>query len=73
MEAPQLDSRYACQASTPILRPCLFLPRRLNRAALLEEIAPGLTVEDVKRATEVALIVSPTLKIKENGASTSLQ
>ncbi len=29
---------------------------------LLEEIAPGLTVEDVQRATEPKLIVSPTVK-----------
>ena len=29
---------------------------------VLEEIAPGLTVEDVQRATEATLIVSPNLK-----------
>jgi 3-oxoacid CoA-transferase subunit B len=29
---------------------------------VLEEIAPGLTVEDVQRATEATLIVSPALK-----------
>ena len=29
---------------------------------LLEEVAPGLTAEDVQRATEARLIVSPTLK-----------
>ena len=33
---------------------------------LLEEIAPGLTVEDVQRATEAKLIVSPTLKTMGN-------
>jgi 3-oxoacid CoA-transferase subunit B len=32
---------------------------------LLEEIAPGLTPEDVQRATEPALILSPTLKTME--------
>jgi 3-oxoacid CoA-transferase subunit B len=29
---------------------------------VLEEIAPGLTVEDVQRATEATLAVSPALK-----------
>ncbi|MFP5250591.1 MAG: CoA-transferase, partial [Acidobacteriota bacterium] len=29
---------------------------------VLEEIAPGLTVEDVQRATEPRLVVSPDLK-----------
>ena len=33
---------------------------------VLEEIAPGLTVDDVQRATEAKLIVSPTLKTMEN-------
>ena len=33
---------------------------------LLEEIAPGLTAEDVQRATEPKLIVSPTLKTMES-------
>ncbi len=32
------------------------------KGLVLEEIAPGLTVEDVQRATEAQLIVSPTLK-----------
>jgi len=32
---------------------------------VLEETAPGLTVEDVQRATEPKLIVSPTLKTME--------
>lgn len=30
---------------------------------VLEEVAPGLTPEDVQRATEPALLLSPTLKI----------
>jgi 3-oxoacid CoA-transferase subunit B len=33
---------------------------------VLEEIAPGLTVEHVQRATEAKLIVSPHLKIMES-------
>jgi 3-oxoacid CoA-transferase subunit B len=33
---------------------------------VLEEIAPGLTVEHVQRATEARLIVSPHLKIMES-------
>jgi len=33
---------------------------------VLEEIAPGLTVDDVQRATEAKLRVSPTLKIMES-------
>ena len=32
---------------------------------VLEEIAPGLTVEDVQRATEAKLLISPTLKTME--------
>jgi len=32
---------------------------------VLEEIAPGLTAEDVQRATEAKLIVSPRLKVME--------
>jgi 3-oxoacid CoA-transferase subunit B len=32
---------------------------------VLEEVAPGLTVEDVQKATEAPLIVSPTLKVME--------
>ena len=32
---------------------------------VLEEIAPGLTAEDVQRSTEAALIVSPNLKLME--------
>jgi 3-oxoacid CoA-transferase subunit B len=32
---------------------------------LLEEVAPALTAEDVQRATEARLIVSPTLKTME--------
>jgi len=33
---------------------------------VLDEIAPGLTVEDVQRATQPKLIVSPTLKTMES-------
>jgi acyl CoA:acetate/3-ketoacid CoA transferase beta subunit len=33
---------------------------------LLEEVAPGLTAEDVQRATEARLIVSPRLKVMES-------
>ena len=33
---------------------------------VLEEIAPGLTPEDVQKATEARLIVSPGLKVMEN-------
>jgi 3-oxoacid CoA-transferase subunit B len=33
---------------------------------VLEEIAPGLTADDVQRATEPTLIISPTLKIMES-------
>jgi len=36
---------------------------RVTQSGLvLEEIAPGLTVEDVQQATEAPLIVSPELK-----------
>src|SRR6202163_3992722 len=33
---------------------------------VLEEVAPGLTAEDVQRATEARLIVSPGLKVMES-------
>src|SRR6202040_3874543 len=33
---------------------------------VLEEVAPGLTAEDVQRATEAKLIVSKSLKVMEN-------
>jgi 3-oxoacid CoA-transferase subunit B len=33
---------------------------------VLEEVAPGLTAEDVQRATEARLIVSPSLKVMES-------
>jgi 3-oxoacid CoA-transferase subunit B len=37
---------------------------RVTPAGLvLEEIAPGVTVEEVQRATEARLIPSPTLKV----------
>jgi 3-oxoacid CoA-transferase subunit B len=32
---------------------------------VLEEIAPGLTVDDVQKATEASLIMSPTLRVME--------
>jgi acetate CoA/acetoacetate CoA-transferase beta subunit len=32
---------------------------------VLEEVAPGLAAEDVQKATEARLIVSPNLKIME--------
>jgi len=33
---------------------------------VLEEVAPGLTAEDVQRATEARLAVSPALKVMES-------
>jgi 3-oxoacid CoA-transferase subunit B len=33
---------------------------------VLKEVAPGLTADDVQRATEAKLIVSPTLKVMES-------
>jgi 3-oxoacid CoA-transferase subunit B len=36
------------------------------RGLVLEEIAPGLTSEDVQRSTDARLIVSPTLKVFDN-------
>jgi 3-oxoacid CoA-transferase subunit B len=36
-----------------------------EKGIILEELAPGVTVEDVQRATEPTLIVSPTLKTME--------
>jgi 3-oxoacid CoA-transferase subunit B len=39
---------------------------RVTPAGLvLEEVAPGLTADDVQRATEPTLILSPTLKVME--------
>ncbi len=39
---------------------------RVTQSGLvLEEIAPGLTIEDVQRATDAPLIVSPELKMME--------
>ncbi len=36
---------------------------RVSRSALvLEEVAPGLTADDVQRVTEARLIVSPSVK-----------
>jgi len=34
---------------------------------VLEEVAPGLTAEDVQRATEARLLVSPDLKVMDDG------
>jgi 3-oxoacid CoA-transferase subunit B len=40
---------------------------RVTRDGLvLEEIAPGLKPEDVQKATEARLIVSPELKVMES-------
>jgi 3-oxoacid CoA-transferase subunit B len=36
--------------------------RITSEGLVLQEIAPGLTPEDVQRSTEPKLIVSPTLK-----------
>jgi len=36
-----------------------------DQGILLEEVAPGLTAEDVQRATEPRLIISPNLKVME--------
>jgi 3-oxoacid CoA-transferase subunit B len=36
-----------------------------DKGIVLEEIAPGLTPEDVQKATEAKLIVSPSLKTME--------
>jgi 3-oxoacid CoA-transferase subunit B len=36
--------------------------RVTEKGLVLEEIAPGLTVEDVQKATEPALLLSPGLK-----------
>jgi acyl CoA:acetate/3-ketoacid CoA transferase beta subunit len=33
---------------------------------VLEEVAPGLTVEDVQRATDARLMVSEELKVMES-------
>ena len=32
---------------------------------VLEEVAPGLTADDVQRATEPTLILSPSLRVME--------
>jgi 3-oxoacid CoA-transferase subunit B len=37
---------------------------------VLEEVAPGLTAEDVQRATEARLIVSPDLKVMDTEGDT---
>jgi 3-oxoacid CoA-transferase subunit B len=33
---------------------------------VLEEVAPGLTADDVQQATEPTLILSPTIKVMES-------
>jgi 3-oxoacid CoA-transferase subunit B len=40
--------------------------RVTKHGLVLEEIAPGLTADDVQRATEARLIVSPALKVMES-------
>ncbi len=37
-----------------------------DQGIILEEIAPGLTVDDVQKVTEPTLIISPTLKTMES-------
>ncbi len=39
--------------------------RVTKEGLVLEEVAPGLTADDVQRATEAKLIVSPALKVME--------
>src|SRR5215470_1407906 len=38
-----------------------------SQGLMLEEVAPGLTAQDVQKATEARLIISPTLKTMEAG------
>ena len=40
--------------------------RVTERGLVLEEVAPGLTAEDVQRATEARLVVSESLKVMES-------
>jgi 3-oxoacid CoA-transferase subunit B len=40
--------------------------RVTNKGLVLEEIAPGMSTEDVQRATEAKLLVSPNLRIMES-------
>jgi 3-oxoacid CoA-transferase subunit B len=40
--------------------------RVTERGLVLEEVAPGVTVEDVQRATEARLVVSENLKVMES-------
>ena len=35
------------------------------KGLVLEEIAPGLTADDVQKATEAKLIISPALKVMD--------
>jgi 3-oxoacid CoA-transferase subunit B len=41
--------------------------RVTKEGLVLEEVAPGLTAEDVQRATEARLLVSPDLKVMDDG------
>jgi acyl CoA:acetate/3-ketoacid CoA transferase beta subunit len=40
--------------------------RVTDRGLVLEEVAKGLTAEDVQRATEAKLVVSEGLKVMDN-------
>ncbi len=40
--------------------------RVAERGLVLEEVAPGLTAEDVQRATEARLVVSSSLKVMQS-------
>src|ERR1700678_89446 len=40
--------------------------RVTKRGLVLEEVAPGVTAEDVQRATEAKLVVSDTLKVMQS-------
>jgi len=37
-----------------------------EQGLVLEKVAPGLTAEDVQRATEARLVVSDSLKVMES-------
>ena len=41
--------------------------RVTDRGLVLEEVAPGLTAEDVQNATEASLVVTEDLKVMESG------
>jgi acyl CoA:acetate/3-ketoacid CoA transferase len=40
--------------------------RLTEMGIMLEEVAPGLTADDVQKATEATLIVSPQLKVMQS-------